>query len=147
MNALSALTTLRALHVDTIRTSDAAAALETTMAAANKLLVRLAAAGHAHRLAHGLFWIADGAPDRYRLPELLTAPQPSYVSLQSALHIHGLIEQIPSVVYAVSLSRARTISTPFGVVSIHMLAPKLFGGFEVTEHGVHLASPSRDGPG
>ena len=55
MNALSALTKLRALRVDTIRTSDAAAALDMTMAAANKLLLRLAAAGHAQRLTHGLF--------------------------------------------------------------------------------------------
>lgn len=143
MNALTALTKLRELRVNAIRTGDAAAALDVSTAAANKLLVRLANAGHARRLIHGLFWIGGDLPDRYRLPEVLTAPQPSYVSLQSALHIHGWIEQIPSVVYAISLARAQEITTPFGVVSIHTIAPLLFGGFEETARGVKLASPEK----
>jgi predicted transcriptional regulator of viral defense system len=40
------------------------------------------------------------------LPELISAPWPAYVSLQSALHHHGVIEQIPSVIYAVTPEKA-----------------------------------------
>ena len=142
-SGLIALARLRRLRVAAIRTGDAAAALDVSMAAANKLLWRLASAGHAHRLTHGLFWIGGEPPDHHCLPEIVTAPQPSYVSLHSALHIHGWIERIPSVVYAVSLARAHEIATPFGVLSIHTIAPLLFGGFEETARGVKLASPEK----
>ena len=55
-----------------------------------------------------------------------------YLSLHTALHLRGLIEQIPEVVYAVSLDRTSRIVTPMATFSIHHLAPEVFGGYEQT---------------
>lgn len=90
-------------------------------------------------IRHGLWWL-DGRVDPLRLPEYLTAPFPGYVSLHTALHRHGVIEQIPEVVYAVSLARTERIETSVGLFSIHHLAPEVFGGFEETASGVKLAT-------
>jgi hypothetical protein len=78
------------------------------------------------------------------LPERLTAPQPAYVSLQSALYHHGMISQIPSSVYAISLARSRRYMTPLGVVSIHHVAPEFFFGYETLgENGIRMACPEK----
>src|SRR5690554_1168858 len=102
MNASEALAILRKLGTPAIRTADAAAALGLSAAAASQTLTRLARAGLIRSVRHGTWWLEDTL-DPLRLPEYLTTPLPSYVSLQTALHRHGLIEQIPEVVYAISL--------------------------------------------
>jgi hypothetical protein len=73
--------------------------------------------------------------DALALPGYLTAPFPAYVSLQSALYRHGMISQIPSVTYAVSVARTRTFDTPLGTVSVHHLDPAFFFGFETVGEG------------
>jgi predicted transcriptional regulator of viral defense system len=76
-------------------------------------------------------------------PEYLTAPLPSYVSLQTALHRRGLIEQIPEVVYAVSLARTQRVKTKVGSFSIHHVAPEVFGGYDETERGAKVATAEK----
>lgn len=116
------------------RTADVAAYLAISNTAASRLLARLVAASHLLKLRHGL-WAVPGKLDPLALPSYLTAPFPSYVSLQSALYYHGLISQIPSVIYAVSVGRTQMHQTPLGTVSIHHLQPEYFFGFEVMENG------------
>ena len=53
-----------------------------------------------------------------------------YVSFITALHLHGIVEQIPQVVTLASLSHSRTIKTTLGVYSVHQIAPDFFDGFE-----------------
>lgn len=142
MNAGEALGRLRRLGVPAIHTADAAAALGLTTAAASQTLLRLAQAGLVTSVRHGTWWV-DGEIDPLRLPEYLTAPLPSYVSLHTALHRRGLIEQIPAIVYAVSLARTQRIVTSAATVSIHHLAPEIFGGFEETAEGVKLATAEK----
>ncbi len=142
MNAATALARLRKLGVPALRTSDAAAALGVSRVAASKTLARLAAAGLVRVVRHGVWWL-DGELDPYRLPEHLTAPMPSYLSLQTALHLHGLIEQIPEVYYVASLARTQRLVTSAGTFSIHHLAPEVFGGFVETNAGVLLATPEK----
>jgi hypothetical protein len=91
---------------------------------------------------HGTWWLED-AFDPLRLPEYLTAPLPAYVSLQMALHRHGLIEQIPEVVYAVSLAKTQWVKTKVGTFSVHHVTPEVFGGFEETERGAKLATAEK----
>jgi len=57
-----------------------------------------------------------GLPEARRraLLEFLTAPFPAYVSLQSALYLHGMISQVPALTYAVTLARSRRLATPLG---------------------------------
>jgi predicted transcriptional regulator of viral defense system len=142
VTAVEALARLRRLGVQGLRTADAAAALGATTSAASALLARLAKSGLVTPVRSGLWWL-DASAEPQRLPEYLSWPQPSYVSLQSALRAHGLIEQIPSVTYAVTLGRSQSVKTRFGVVSLHHLAPELFGGFETTAQGVRMATPDK----
>lgn len=142
MNVAAALAILRKLGVPALDTADAAAALGLTTAAASQTLTRLARAGLVRSVRHGTWWLED-ALDPLRLPEYLTAPLPAYVSLQTALHRHGLIEQIPEVVYAVSLAKTQRLMTKVGAFSIHHVAPEVFGGFEETERDAKVATAEK----
>lgn len=53
----------------------------------------------------------------------------SYVSFISALHLHGIIEQIPQVTTLASTSHARTIRTNIGTFEAHHIGPSFFAGF------------------
>jgi predicted transcriptional regulator of viral defense system len=133
---------LRELGAPTFTTNDAAALLRIEGSHATKVLCRLAETGHVVRLARGRWALGDEL-DRFALPEALTAPTPSYVSLFSALHHHGLIEQIPAAVYAVTLAPSRDVRTPLGTVSLHRVAPSFFFGFEQRGTGPKIAVPEK----
>lgn len=134
---------LQALGVPTFTTNEAAASLRIGGNHASQLLSRLAQTGHVVQLARGR-WALPDRTTPMMLPEALTAPKPAYVSLYSALHEHGLIEQIPDVVYAVTLAPTRQVATPLGTVSLHHIAPALFSGFEIVPRtGVKLARPEK----
>jgi predicted transcriptional regulator of viral defense system len=139
--ATEALGRLRRMGKPILTTSDAALHLRQTTGAATRMLSRLAKAGLALRVRHGL-WSLEPEIDPFRLPEHLTAPHPAYVSLQSALSLHGMISQVPYVVYVASLAPTRTIETALAHYSIHRLAPSFFGGFD-TVNGVRLARPEK----
>jgi len=53
-----------------------------------------------------------------------------YVSFITALHLHGIIEQIPQVMTLASPSHTRTLRTQVGVFSVHQMAPAFFDGFD-----------------
>lgn len=131
MSQIDALRRLQQLGVAVFETRDAAALLQVTPGNASAILRRLARQGLLVHLSHGR-WLADPHVDRFALPELISAPYPAYVSLQSALFHHGLIEQIPSVIYAATLARTRRVATPPATISFHHLPPYLFAGFVLT---------------
>jgi predicted transcriptional regulator of viral defense system len=143
LNASEAVARLMVLNVPVIRTKDAAAVLGQSLHAAQKTLTRLAANGLVRSVRHGLFWIRSGPIDVQLLPELLSDPYPSYLSLQTALYLHGMVSQIPAVTFAVTLARSGRIRTPVGEVSFHHVAPRFFGGFEIHASGVKLAIPEK----
>jgi predicted transcriptional regulator of viral defense system len=142
MNGRDAFARLRRLGVPVINTADAASALGQTTFAASKTLSRLAESSLIVAVRHGTWWL-EGKVDPYRLPEYLSAPFASYLSLQTALQLHGLIEQIPEVFYVVSLGRSQRIDTKVGRFSCHHITPELFGGFLETAAGAMLATPEK----
>ena len=142
MNASEAYAALLRLGVPVVETADAGALLRLSTTAAAKTLSRLAEAGLIERVHHGTWWLRPPI-DPLRLPPYLTAPLESYLSLQTALHLHGLIEQVPEVHYVVSLARTRRIATAAGTFSVHHVAPEVFGGYEDTERGVRLATAEK----
>ena len=74
----------------------------------------------------------------------LTLPFPSYISLQSALYFHGIIMQIPSIIYGISLARTIQYETAFGTYSIHHINPELFFDYDVIgENHVFIAKPEK----
>jgi predicted transcriptional regulator of viral defense system len=142
MNSLSAYSSLRELHRPVIRTGDAAERLKTTSRNANRILGDAAQAGLLAHLRHGM-WLLDLNVDRQAMVPYLTAPYPSYVSLWTALAHHDMIEQIPRMVYAVTLGRSQTIRTSRGDFALHHIIPELFGGFIGRSPGRFIATPEK----
>lgn len=142
MNQIEALRRLRDLGSPVIETRDASALLGVSAANANMILRRLADQSLVTHLSRGK-WLVDAKLPRFALPELISAPWPAYVSLQSALFHRGLIEQVPAVVYAVTLGKPRRVATPLGVISFHRLPPELFVGYDVEADGTKIASPEK----
>jgi predicted transcriptional regulator of viral defense system len=143
VNASEALRGLRALRVPVITTADAAAALRLRPETASQTLRRLAAAGLVFSVRKGL-WTLDALPNQASLAEHITAPYPAYVSLQSALYLRGMIDQIPAMLYVASLGRAARVETAAGTFSVHHLPPGLFGGFEINQDaGAKIATPEK----
>jgi predicted transcriptional regulator of viral defense system len=140
---LDVLSAVVSMDAPIFTTRDAAARLRVPNGHASVSLARLAAGGHLLRLRRGV-WAVPGRVDALALPEYLTAPLPAYVSLQSALYLHGMISQMPAVTYAVTLARTRRYPTPLGVVSLHHVQPTFFFGFEDRgDAGGRLASPEK----
>ncbi|MDZ4200288.1 MAG: hypothetical protein U1E27_13510 [Kiritimatiellia bacterium] len=143
MKMLDAIRRLRTSDMDFIETSDAAALLKVSAAHASKILARLADAEQLVPLKRGL-WAFPDRLDPLQIPGAITAPVPSYISLQSALYRHGMISQIPFVVYAVSPARSRRWKTPISAISVHHIDPAFFFGYEpVGGKGVQMATPEK----
>jgi predicted transcriptional regulator of viral defense system len=143
MRSIGAFRRLREPGVEVLDTADAGALLGIGSSHASRVLERLAEAGHIVRLKRGV-WAFPDRVDPLRLPEYLTAPLPCYVSLQSALFYHGMISQVPRVVYAVSPARTRCWVTPLGTVSVHHLTPAFFTDFDSTgKNAIKMASPEK----
>ena len=53
-----------------------------------------------------------------------------YVSFITALHLHGIVEQIPQVITLASTAHTSTLRTKAGVFSVHQMAPAFFDGFD-----------------
>jgi predicted transcriptional regulator of viral defense system len=131
MNQIEALQRLRTLATPAVESRDVAALLQVSASNATTILRRLAAEDMIIHLRRGR-WLVDQKIDRLALPELISAPDPAYISLQSALFHHGLIDQIPSILYAVTPGRPRRLRTPIATISFHRMPPELFQGFELS---------------
>ena len=143
MKLVDAHAKLLEMKVAVFQTSDAAACLNIDSAHASKLLARLSSAGHLIHLRRGL-WAFKERVELLALPEYLTSPFPSYVSLQSALYHHGMISQIPTITYAASIARTKRYETPLGIVSVHHVQPSFFFGFESIGKGIaKMAVPEK----
>ena len=143
MTLLEALAAIAAMETPAFTTREVAARLRVPNGHASVSLARLAAAGQVIRLRRGI-WALPNRVDPLALPEYLTLPYPAYVSLQSALYLHGMILQVPSMTYAVSLARTRRFRTPLGTVSVHHVQPGFFFGYEdAGRAGGRLATPEK----
>lgn len=143
MNQILALQQLQKLGAPVVESRDVAALLQVSASNATTILRRLGAGGMIVHLSRGR-WLIDKSIDRLVLPELISAPHPAYISLQSALFHHGLIEQIPAIVYAVTPARPRQFRTPMGTISFHRMPPELFTGFELSpQSDAKIAIPEK----
>lgn len=144
MTLIEAERKMKLLGQPVVHTTDVAALLGLSRAHASKIMSRLAECGRAIQLVRGR-WAIQEKVEPLLIPEYLTAPSPSYISLQTALFHHGLISQIPSVIYAVTTSKSRRYKTPLGTFSTHHLEPEFFFGFEMTggHPGIKIATPEK----
>ena len=67
---------------------------------------------------------------------------PAYISLESALFIHGIIEQAPHLLTCVSTNKTKIFKTDLGEVAYFHLKKELFFGYEI-QKGVVLALPEK----
>lgn len=141
MKLIDAEAKILSLGQPVIQTRDVSACLNISIAQASNILKRLAAAGKFIHLMRGK-WATSKTIDPLILPELLTSPFPSYISLQTALFYHGMISQIPHTIYVVSLDRTQKLKNPLGVFSIHHINPNFFFGFATTSY-LKMATPEK----
>ena len=142
MNASEALSRLQGLRVPAVSTADAASVLRISLEAASHTLRRLAGARLVTPIRKG-FWALGEEPDPLVLAGYATAPYPSYVSLQTALYRHGMIEQIPAMIYLASLGRSGLVKSTLGTYSVHHLQPACFDGYETLDSGIRIATPEK----
>ena len=141
MTSVDAISELRRLRAPLISTHDASVLWNMSPSAANKTLTRLSPI--VRQIRRGL-WAIEEKVDPFTVAPYLTAPYASYVSLQTALYAHGMISQIPALIYTVTTDRARQVETSVGVFSIHKIAPEFFllDGFDIIGD-VRLALPEK----
>lgn len=77
-------------------------------------------------------WVEAGNEkvNQYSIIPFLFSRQRAYVSFISALHLYGIIEQIPQIITLASTSHTRIIRTKLGVFSVHQISPRFFKGFD-----------------
>lgn len=143
MKLLTALKVLQHVGIPILQTEDAACSLKLSNEHTSQLLRRLSIEKHILHLSRG-FWAIDTNINPLLIPEYLLAPFPCYISLQTALYHHGMIDQIPQIISVVSPTRTRRIRTPLATISVHQIAPEFFFGYEVDPDTlVKMATPEK----
>jgi len=123
--------TVRKLRRPVFTTREAAALAGKSLSATTQGLGYLARQGLLLKVRRGLW--ADSNDERlsvFALVPFLAGGRRAYVSFLSALHLHGIVEQIPQVVTLASTGHSKTIRTPLGVYKIHKIVPTFFDGFD-----------------
>lgn len=131
-------------------TRDAAAAAARPVATAARDLTLLAERGLISKIARGVW--ANTKDPRFStfavVPALVRLHGPDavgYVSLLSALSLHGMLSQVPRATYVVCNRRAlRRRATAFGTYEFFSMRPSLVGGFHEHRSGTfHVATPEK----
>jgi predicted transcriptional regulator of viral defense system len=127
-------------------TRELAALSGSSLSSASQGLERLASKGLVVGVKRGL-WAdqSSGRISAWAAVPYLVPGRRAYVSFLSALHFHGIIEQIPQTITVASTAHSRLIRTALGDFRIHQIAPAFFAGFEATERagGVLMATPEK----
>lgn len=99
---------------------------------ASRDLARLEREGMVARIKRGL-WAVPTHPDfsPYAVvPNLFAERLGGYVSLLSALNLHGMIDQIPRVVHVVTTKQRPELRTSIATYEFYQIHRDLFGGFK-----------------
>lgn len=125
-------------------TRELAAVSGRSTSAVSQGLAFLLRQGLVARAAHGVWARGQGFPSPYAVAQYLMPKQRVYVSFTSALHLHGVIEQIPQSVTLASTAHSREMRTPAGLFIVHHLSPGMFAGFGWHKSGGFLiAEPEK----
>ena len=93
----------------------------------SKALAHLEKLGKVTKVSRGS-WALPAKINRLKLPELVSGA-PTYCTAHTALSHHGMIEQIPHAIYAVTTGRGKTVKTPFGPIQLHQVSKEMFRGW------------------
>jgi len=117
---------LTAPHFAAFTTREFATDAEVAIATATRQLGAAADRGALVRITRGV-WANPKHPDFHPLvcvPKILGGEQ-GYVSFLTALHLHGVISQIPRTIQVATTGHARRLDTAVGTYELFQLAPKL----------------------
>ncbi|OGX45850.1 MAG: hypothetical protein A2216_00810 [Omnitrophica WOR_2 bacterium RIFOXYA2_FULL_45_12] len=73
--------------------------------------------------------MGGGRFSQYSVIPFLLPRSRVYVSFLSALHLHGIIEQIPQSIMLASTGHTKTVRTKLGTFFFHKISPGFFKGF------------------
>ncbi len=113
-------------------TAEVAQRAGVTLANTSRDLAKLAGEGMVTRIRRGL-WAVPAHPEfsPYAVvPHLFAESQGGYVSLLSALNLHGMTDQIPRVVHVVTTTQRPVLNTPVAAYEFYRIQAGLFGGFD-----------------
>jgi predicted transcriptional regulator of viral defense system len=81
-----------------------------------------------YQIKRGIYCFNPKKVDQFELASYLY--QPSYISLESALHYHGMIPDIPQIVTCITPVTTKKIKTPFGKYYYSKIKQDLFFGYQ-----------------
>ena len=127
----SILTFTKQLNRPVFTTREAAMLSASSLSNASKTLKTLEKRGLIFNVTRGI-WAEAGNEklSPYSIIPLLLPKNRAYVSFLSALHLHGIIEQIPQEISLASTVHSKKIHTKIATFVFHQIAPVLFDGFD-----------------
>ena len=126
----SILLSIKLLHRPVFTTRELATLSGKSLSNATQALNLLQKQGLIFKIYRGIWGEVDNKHlSAYTVIPFLLPRHRVYVSFISALHLHGIIEQIPQMVTLASTSHTKTIKTKIGTFSIHRIKPSFFDGF------------------
>lgn len=128
---MSILTAIKQLNRPVFTTKELAAYYKRTLSTTTQSLNHLEKNGVILKITRGVWGLNIGREPLtpYMVIPFLSTTQRLYVSFISALHLYGIIEQIPQVITLASTSHTKTIKTELGTFFIHRISPSFFKGF------------------
>jgi len=131
MNKVSVIQAIGNVNRPVFTTREIATLRRGSLSSTSQSLALLSEQGVVKKITRGI-WALPSHPNftPFMVVPFLTPEQRVYVSFISALHLYGMIEQIPQVMYIATTGRGRIINTSVGTYSFHQLNPQLFRGFE-----------------
>lgn len=102
---------------------------------------------HRMRQKKILFWLGKGLyANSFALPNLEEITgflyPPSYISMESALFMHGVMDQAPYILSCVTTNKTKPFETDLGEIHYVHIKKDLFFGYEIANQ-VPLASPEK----
>ena len=127
----SILAFAKKLNRPVFTTREAAMLSGSSLPNASKTLKTLEKKGLVFKVSRGI-WAETGNEriSPYSIIPFLLPKNRAYVSFISALHLNGIIEQIPQEITLASTIHTKKIYTKLGAFSIHCITPSFFDGFD-----------------
>jgi len=132
MPEIPILAAIKQLRRNVFTTRELASCCGSTVSNTTQKLNYLAQKGIILKIARGIWDIEIGNEkiNPYMVLPFLLHGHRAYVSFISALHIHGIIEQIPQGITVASTNHTRVIKTKLGTFFVHRISPSFFRGFD-----------------
>jgi len=129
MNRQSILVFIRKLKRPVFTTYELSTLSGKSLSTTTQALNFLQREGLIFKICRGVWAEVGNEVSPYAVIPFLFPKHRAYLSFISALHLYGIIEQIPQVVTLASTAHTKIIRTKIATFSIHRITPLFFDGF------------------